>query len=200
MNNRLIAGALIIALHVAAVVGLAHTRGFSVAAMTSRPIQVSLLSSEQAAPAPIVPLVRVAAPAAAEIPPMEISLSIVSDSPAAAANAITVPSASEVTAKADVITPKEMSVVEYVKEPVPQYPSASRRDRAEGAVLLRVLVDESGRAKEIEIYRSSGHRPLDEAARDAVLRAVFKPYIENGVSRAAFVMIPIEFSLTRRNS
>ncbi len=199
MNNRLIAGAIIIALHIAAVVSLANARGFSVATMASQPIEVSLLASERATPTPVIPLVQVAAPAVVDIPPTEVSLSIANDSPAPAANAITVPSASEITAKADVITPKEMSVVEYVQEPVPHYPSASRRERAEGAVLLRVLVDESGRAKEIEIYRSSGHRPLDEAARDAVLRAVFKPYMENGVSRAAFVMIPIEFSLSRRN-
>jgi protein TonB len=200
MNNRLVAGAIIVVLHVAAVIGLAHANGFSVATVASRAIEVSLLASETAAPAPPIPLVQVAAPTAVAMPPTEISLSVANDSPAPAANAITVPSTAEVTAKADVVTPREMSVVEYVQEPVPHYPVASRRQRAEGAVLLRVLVDESGRAKEIEIYRSSGHPPLDEAARDAVLRAVFKPYVENGVSRAAFVMIPIEFSLARRNS
>lgn len=199
MNNRLIAGTIIIALHVAAVYGLALENGFSVAAVVSTPIEVTLLASERSDPTPVAPAVQIAAPAAIDLMPADISLAVAHDSPAPV-NAITIAASATEPVKADAGMPREMSVVEYVQEPAPHYPSISRRQRAEGAVLLRVLVDENGRAKDIEVYRSSGHRPLDEAARDAVLRAVFKPYVENGVSHAAFVMIPIEFSLSRRNS
>jgi protein TonB len=90
-----------------------------------------------------------------------------------------------------------MSHIAYLEEPTPRYPAESRRAREEGLVVLRVLVDERGRVKSIDVYRSSGHPRLDEAARDAVGRALFKPYIDGGVARAASAIIPIEFSLRR---
>ena len=61
--------------------------------------------------------------------------------------------------------------------------------------MLRVLIDESGHAKIVEIYKSSGHPRLDEAARAAVARAVFRPYTDGGVARAAAAIVPVEFSL-----
>jgi protein TonB len=58
-----------------------------------------------------------------------------------------------------------------------------------------VLIDESGHASAVNVYRSSGHPRLDEAAREAVRRALFKPYLDGGVPRAAIAVVPIEFSL-----
>jgi protein TonB len=80
-------------------------------------------------------------------------------------------------------------------QPSPHYPPESRRIREQGLVILRVLVDESGHAKQIEIYRSSGHPRLDEAARAAVARAIFKPLMSGGTARPAAAIVPIEFSL-----
>jgi len=88
-----------------------------------------------------------------------------------------------------------ISDVAYVKPPSPHYPPESRRAREEGLVVLRVLIDESGHASTINVYRSSGHPRLDEAARDAVRRAVFKPYFDRGTARAAIAVVPVEFSL-----
>ena len=94
-----------------------------------------------------------------------------------------------------------VSDVEYLRPPEPRYPPASRAAREEGLVLLRVLVDERGRAQTIDVVRSSGHSRLDEAARVAVLRALFKPHIENGIARTALVTVPIEFAVrTSRSS
>lgn len=67
----------------------------------------------------------------------------------------------------------EMSDVAHLVRPAPRYPPESRRIREQGLVILRVLIDESGHAKTIEVYRSSGHPRLDEAARSAVARAVW---------------------------
>jgi protein TonB len=94
-----------------------------------------------------------------------------------------------------VAEPPSMSEVAYLKQPAPHYPTESRRSFEEGLVILRVLIDESGHAKSVNIYRSSGHPRLDEAAREAVVRAVFKPYINGGIARAAIAMVPVEFSL-----
>ena len=65
----------------------------------------------------------------------------------------------------------------------------------EGRVMLRVLVNEKGRPERVEIQQTSGSPRLDEAARQAAQRAVFKPHIENGRAIAVFAIIPIKFQL-----
>jgi periplasmic protein TonB len=96
--------------------------------------------------------------------------------------------------------PRVVSDVAYLRPPAPQYPSESRRRGEEGMVLLRVIIDEAGRADRIEIERSSGHSRLDDAARAAVKSALFRPYIENGVARAVLATIPIEFTWKSRRA
>jgi protein TonB len=96
------------------------------------------------------------------------------------------------------VVPPMVESVEYVRPPAPVYPRESSRRREYGTVVLRVLVDPSGRAAQIQVEHSSGYERLDVAARDAVQKAVFRPYEVNGVAQAAQVLIPIEF--TRRAS
>ena len=57
-----------------------------------------------------------------------------------------------------------------------------------------------GLALRVEIEESSGFERLDAEARNAVQRALFKPWTENGRARQAVVLVPIEFGLTRRTS
>jgi periplasmic protein TonB len=93
--------------------------------------------------------------------------------------------------------PAWVSAVEYLREPSPHYPPQSRRLREQGVVVLRVLIDERGRACNIDVETSSGYARLDRAAQDAVAAAAFRPYLEDGAPRRALVLIPIEFSLRR---
>jgi protein TonB len=93
---------------------------------------------------------------------------------------------------------KLVTEVAYLQPPSPRYPPESRRSREQGLVSLRVLIDEGGRAADVRVERSSGFPRLDEAARLAVIRALFKPYLEAGVAQRAIVIIPIEFSLNSR--
>jgi protein TonB len=93
-----------------------------------------------------------------------------------------------------------MSTVAYAQRPAPTYPRESRLAREEGLVILRVLIDESGRARDIDVYRSSGHPRLDKEACAAVVRALFKPYVDGGVARPAIALVPIEFSLPGKSS
>lgn len=76
--------------------------------------------------------------------------------------------------------PKTISGIEYIQPPKLEYPAISRRMGEAGKVTLRVLVNEKGRAEKVEIEKTSGFQRLDEAARQALLRALFKPYIEDG--------------------
>ncbi|HYJ41412.1 MAG TPA: TonB family protein [Steroidobacteraceae bacterium] len=95
-------------------------------------------------------------------------------------------------------TPPPMVDVEYVRAPAPVYPAESKRKRERGTCVLRVMVDSSGRPAQIQVERSSGYERLDIAARDAVEKALFRPYEVNGIAQPAQVLVPIEF--TRRPS
>jgi periplasmic protein TonB len=83
--------------------------------------------------------------------------------------------------------------VEYVRAEPPVYPKESQRRHETGTVLLRVLVDASGRPAQVQIERSSGFERLDDAARTAVEKFVFRPYEVEGVAQPAQVLIPIGF-------
>jgi protein TonB len=87
------------------------------------------------------------------------------------------------------------SGVEYVQAPQPDYPLISKRMNEEGKVMLRVLVNEKGRPERVDVQKSSGYARLDEAARQAVLRALFKPHVEDGKPVAVYAIVPIKFQL-----
>lgn len=87
------------------------------------------------------------------------------------------------------------SGVEYLRPPEPEYPPLSRRMGEEGRVTLRVLVNESGRPTRVDVQKTSGSPRLDEAARQAALRAMFKPHIEDGKAITVYVIVPITFHL-----
>ncbi len=94
--------------------------------------------------------------------------------------------------------PKTVSVgVEYLRAPVPDYPSVSRRMGEQGKVVLRILVNEKGLPEQVAVQTSSGSGRLDEAARQAALRALFKPHLEDGRAVAVFVLVPLNFELSR---
>ncbi|WP_225869911.1 energy transducer TonB [Glaciimonas sp. PCH181] len=88
------------------------------------------------------------------------------------------------------------SGVEYIRQPNPEYPSAAKRMGEEGKVVMRVLVNEKGRAERVEIQKSSGSARLDDAAKQALLRALFKPYMEDGKPMPVYAIVPINFQLS----
>lgn len=87
------------------------------------------------------------------------------------------------------------TAVQYLDPPAPTYPSASRRLGESGRVLLRVEIDTVGRARQVQLTRSSGSNRLDEAAIAAVRAARFKPYTENGQPLVVWTTVPIDFEL-----
>lgn len=84
----------------------------------------------------------------------------------------------------------------YRNAPAPAYPRIALQRQWSGIVLLQVLVDVDGRPLDVGIARSSGHRELDEAARQQVLkRWSFQPAIRDGAPVQAIGLVPVEFSL-----
>jgi protein TonB len=96
--------------------------------------------------------------------------------------------------------PRVVTDVAYIEPPQPRYPPESRRAGEEGLVVLRVLINETGLVARIEVEHSSGHSRLDDAACQAVKRARFRPYVENGVPHMALATIPIEFTWKSRRA
>lgn len=84
---------------------------------------------------------------------------------------------------------------DYLDNPKPPYPSVSRRMGEEGEVRLRVHVDAAGNAQQVEIERSSGFPRLDQAALDTVKRWRFVPARQGDQPVAAWVIVPIQFTL-----
>jgi periplasmic protein TonB len=78
-----------------------------------------------------------------------------------------------------------------------RYPMDSRRRGEQGTVVLRVLVGRDGLPLDIAVERSSGHRSLDRAAREAVLRWRFRPVQINGVNVQATGLVPVKFDINQ---
>ncbi|MEJ2609268.1 MAG: energy transducer TonB [Candidatus Thiodiazotropha sp.] len=85
----------------------------------------------------------------------------------------------------------------YLSNPAPAYPSKSRYWDEEGKVLLKVQVSASGEAMQVLLHKSSGFKRLDQAALNAVRAWKFIPARQDRKAVAAWVVIPIEFSLRR---
>jgi len=83
----------------------------------------------------------------------------------------------------------------YRNTPQPAYPENARREGREGRVLLRVLIDEQGKSKTVEVTRSSGSAALDRAAREAISRWRFDPAYSGEKPVETWVNIPIDFRL-----
>jgi|SRR5687767_11039969 len=83
----------------------------------------------------------------------------------------------------------------YRDTPSPAYPESARREGREGRVLVRVLVDDQGRSKRVEINSSSGSDALDRAAAEAIQRWRFHPARQGDQPVESWLRIPIEFRL-----
>lgn len=88
----------------------------------------------------------------------------------------------------------------YSETPKPVYPESARNEGREGRVLLRVLVDDHGRSKQVEINSSSGSEALDRAATEAIKRWRFIPARYGDKAVESWIRIPIDFSLADRKS
>jgi protein TonB len=92
--------------------------------------------------------------------------------------------------------PKLIGQIDYLgAPPAPTFPAISRRMREEGLVIVRVQINTKGYVDKATIQKSSGFERLDESALQAVRRAAFKPYTENGVAYPALADIPFNFKL-----
>ncbi|TKC87342.1 energy transducer TonB [Trinickia terrae] len=83
----------------------------------------------------------------------------------------------------------------YLHNPPPAYPAMAQQRSWEGTVLLKVHVLASGKPDQIEVASSSGHAPLDDAAKEAVSGWRFMPAKRAAQAVDGWVQVPVEFKL-----
>ncbi len=132
--------------------------------------EVPVLATAATVPAPVAEVPRVAEPA--PLPPIQ--------------PAVPAPPAPQSAPRFD---------ADYLDNPTPAYPSMARRMGEEGKVVLRVFVEASGKPSKIEVRTSSGSTRLDDAASAAVWNWKFVPARRGEENVAAWVLVPISFSL-----
>ncbi len=99
----------------------------------------------------------------------------------------------EETTSDEVVGVEVGSVIEF--RPVPTYPRISRMRGEVGKVGVSVKIDERGLVLSAKVVESSGFKRLDQAAREASLKASFSPAMKNGIHVASDHIIYYKFEL-----
>jgi len=85
---------------------------------------------------------------------------------------------------------------DYLANPKPHYPSLSRRLGEAGTVRLSILVNPDGSVARRAVAHSSGYPRLDRSAMETVQSSwKFEPARQDGKPVAAWVIVPIQFTL-----
>lgn len=201
-TSRTTAVAAITVGHIAVIAAALLVRGPQPDVEHVEPIMVSLLTEQRSEPPPappqpprpeeivlpqaVLPLINIDVPQEAAPP---ITVAVTPSPPAPPTPPVSVGDTSE---------PIMATSVEYVRPPVATYPPAARQARVSGTVYVRALVETDGRVRDVRVQRSSGYASLDKAASESVLGALFRPYMRDGIARAALVIVPVDFSLKVR--
>jgi len=74
------------------------------------------------------------------------------------------------------------------------YPEEAKKNKIEGKVIVKVLLDEKGNVVKTEIEKKA-HPLLDKAASDAVIKTKFIPGKTEGKAVKCELMIPVMFKL-----
>jgi len=99
------------------------------------------------------------------------------------------------TAPAAVPGPPVEANLAYRSAPL-AFPPQAIRQHMHGTVLLRVLVDETGKPVQVVVERSSGYKLLDRSAREQVLAGWrFQPASVDGRAVRAWARVPVSFEL-----
>ena len=199
--------ALAVGAHIIVVIALLNYQPVRTALIEAAPIMVSLITpvvekpQEPPKPLPVKPRVQQPEPpepqqlivATTEAPAPVLAPTPPPPLPAPVVAAPVVPQTIAPAPPAPVIPPNFNA--DYLDNPPPLYPAVSRRTGEQGRVILRVLVNVRGTPDKVELKSSSGSSRLDDAAIDTVKRWRFVPARQGDQPVAAWVLIPITFTL-----
>ncbi|HEV7218981.1 MAG TPA: TonB family protein [Terriglobales bacterium] len=111
---------------------------------------------------------------------------------AASVSQSSVPSVVIPAAKTELLTPEDAN--QYVTNRVqPVYPELARKQRVQGAVVLKVLVGKDGGVQQVQVI--SGDPKLASAAADAVVQWRFRPFLAMGQPAEFQTQVTVDFKL-----
>lgn len=207
-SRKMLTALMIVAAHVALLLSIMLIKATTTRAIEPKEIFMSVITNTVSKPEPVIIVNAKTLPPPSQVfVPAPETLTVQTPSPSPILVTTTTPP-SEVIVKNTIATPistpaiskeqsgpKVVSAVEYVHAPQADYPSIAKRMGEEGRVVMQVLVNEKGRAEKVEVVQSSGFKRLDEAAKLALMRALFKPYLEDGKASIMLATASINFSL-----
>lgn len=196
--------AAVVALHVCAVSLLLHSKVRSDEDSAAQAIKVVFVQQPKPREAPPVRPQPEQLPVEVHIPPVHIQIEQAPPRAITAAPAPMPPPAATPAPAALVQHDQPVMIdieeVDVLRPPAPRYPRAAQQARLQGKVLLWVQIDAEGRPQLVRVHQSSGHEQLDREGREAVARALFKPYRHNGRAQVATFIFPVDFVLSVRTA
>ncbi len=91
--------------------------------------------------------------------------------------------------------PVQISTTRFRDRAPPTYPPQALRDEIEGVVRLKLFVSPTGRVLDASVLKSSGHRPLDQAAMTAALGWTLYPAEKDGQPVPGWAEVDVPFRL-----
>jgi protein TonB len=182
----------VIGLHVLIIYGVATSMGIVKVNKFSAPLQTVFIDQPLSDPEPeikpVKPEIDEVVPVDQPVPELQVDEMIAppSEVPMEASDNAIAATAAEAGAAQQLKTTNRV-------EPV--YPATSRRLGEEGTVRLRVLVDESGKPRDVNVMSGSGFSRLDAAAIDAVKRWRFVAATDGTKPITAWTQVAITFKL-----
>lgn len=133
-------------------------------------------------------------PTQAQQPPVQQNQSQ-SKSEAQPQNAAVAPATSGGASGTPIQTDIGKLVVVYQPDADAYYPSFSKRSGEQGAVVVRLIIDETGSVEDVALLQSSTFPRLDRAATEIGKRYRFKPFLVNGSPQRISTNLLIKFNL-----
>lgn len=91
--------------------------------------------------------------------------------------------------------PVQISTTRFRDRAPPTYPPQALRDEIEGVVRLKLFVSPTGRVLDASVLKSSGHRPLDQAAMTAAQGWTLYPAEKDGQPVPGWAEVDVPFRL-----
>jgi len=206
-SGRHVTGLMIVLLlHAVVIYALVTGLARKVVEVVRNPLETKIVEEVKPPPEkpPPPPPPRLAAPPPPYIPPPEVQVQVPVTAPTITA-VTTVKPAEPVPPPARPAPPpapvkphvplRVAAVVDAKACEKPAYPPASLRANETGIVLLSFLIDVDGTVLESKVERSSGHRRLDEAARNGLGLCKFKPATVDGKQERTWSRIEYEWKI-----
>jgi periplasmic protein TonB len=200
-TKHLIGLTVVAALHVLIVYALVTGLARKVVDVIKKPIETKIVEEAKPPPPPETPPPpppKMNTPPPPFIPPPEVQISI-APPPTATITSVTSTPPPPVAAIAPTpphVAVKTAPVIDAARNcQKPEYPPASARAEETGVVTVRFVIDIDGKAIQSQVVKSSGHKRLDEAARQALGLCHFVPGTVDGKPERSTVDIQYVWKL-----